>query len=1476
MSSSLSRLIFGSGGEDNDDTGFQHAFDDTRNRTTRREREFRGSQIRSDEVQSIPTVHSARHANTADKKIRFDLPDDGEEDGSGDYDDDWNEDDFEELDDEEIGSVGSPNGEYMQPGMDKRVDWRSTIDQQAAFMSALYTSYSTHQHGNDDINSSIVKLTSHTDDDDDDESNIRKIEAILRPEVVERPLRANLLPERAERLKPLIRKRKRRKKGVSGFVAEETLETEQQARYRVAMQDRAKEWRLMKARWKRRQYDYSNENDVGNAIGNMGRQVASQRKLDQKMKKRLLRRRQWLIDQKLLDHQHHRPKQETIDAQVGTDKRTTDERQEFQLRHQYPFSQDAPSDAGVVEEAGDSDGDEDSLDEQKQVLNRLLQNSASQEERPSDATTVEDEFEKDLKRKERPFQDQFNFWESGRSFPTSRDLDFCYGRERHTINKTLRKGKALSLQQEVAGGDDSCRLSMSLRQFVNIKGGRKSHDSLVGVANPRWYLPLPFNETSGSENDRGAVRGKFVHQRHLRCMAARLLCGGRGITSGISGKRRVEDRLLRALHSMAPGRGDGFDGRRDWNKRHRYFFHYSHRKHLLLHIARQRALDVKCFIEHIWSDPSLVATRLGLIQHRNGQHNPYQLAGNSMDLHRVQTTSQKQRAKILKSKKLGKSFRLRPVPEIIEDEEERDSKQAPGSVTKHEEPVGGLRVDGVESLNAPTSDAVVSDLRSMTSATKSSITSTKEYFKASYLSGLTLIGTVSSDYVHLQGTVPPIPSFPLDPTGIAFGPVDRYAGFHHMAKLDETTLALTVSTLLSRMAATTNPHIKDDKQKICSQLLSYLEKAPGLDLTNYYKFLVRTKSKMQDLPLVNSYNALMTGCSFVANSGFLYSNGISGDDVKKEKHGGDSSSDDSLYQDDDAGKIDACSTAGVNVVASRIHDLCESRIRHNGLLRFPRLHLTFAIARLCRLLPGPSAEILSRSTDDAEEGNSYSRTPVELMQLALMHLEKNHLIEEGGPTLDSEEGAIQVGLLEYRLYEAADVFRRCMKLDFFALDYHLWYIGSLSACVLLSSGNQIGSGARRFPSTRPKNGRGHSYFDQVQADGILDHEVRSQLPKFEDVREELRCAIRLLLDLAKHQTTQRQCWTKTHLAIASVFEWKQVIALVVGDSAGSSQVSDDPWSDIQAVHHYHASRWATRDRSSRARKYAAQLINHLDKNRQLALVAQDLESDPSSLYHWRRLVGKLGPIGGPIRDSEGSNSHKSTCPECKRIRKTLIIDHDVESQLRNNKDWWASGRTSWWDCCLLQMPQFEGRRSILIAEAIDKKMSASGPPISDNADILTSIDLDKNLTEKNMAELHKLSWLTERCSDNDDQHKPPSDRERAERFDQVLPQTFREVLNGSSPPLSDVYATGNRELDEPQMKGPNAQTLEVLCYKIIITCHMYGANHPTIEPAVWSIVMSFWENKNYTFADSDEWTALTWLSSRGLNIPQCLRDGCPT
>jgi hypothetical protein len=405
--------------------------------------------------------------------------------------------------------------------------------------------------------------------------------------------------------------------------------------------------------------------------------------------------------------------------------------------------------------------------------------------------------------------------------------------------------------------------------------------------------------------------------------------------------------------------------------------------------------------------------------------------------------------------------------------------------------------------------------------------------------------------------------------------------------------------------------------------------------------------------------------------------------------------------------------------------------------------------------------------------------------------------------------------------------------------------------LLVSSGNQIGSGTRLYPSVKKK--KRHAAMT-LQDDDSPWHEIRFMLVKFQNIRMELAKAVRLLFYLAKYQKGPR-----VSLAISSLLEWREVIGLLVGPA------KHEPWDDIMALHKKHVMKYAIDSITPTLQTYISR--QERDESAIVQFRARELENNPGSITSWRRFVQVLGPIGSWPKTKQ-EEQHIKICDECKRLRKGLFIDHIARSNNRRDKKWLGADRFKTWKLVLLRIPRCPpvvkvdtsaGKASGLSKglskpDVTVKKLNKYMPELKEPLSRLSEL-VDYVVDEDGDQE---LLWLPLDTNTEDDKSQSEkSDVERSQTFDRILPKTFMEVLNEEEE---------ETEFDPPQLIGPKALALEILCYKILILCHLYDIYDKDAEAGLKTLIIQSWNEVNLQ-KDSDEWRCLLWLGAMGLNIP---------
>jgi hypothetical protein len=842
---------------------------------------------------------------------------------------------------------------------------------------------------------------------------------------------------------------------------------------------------------------------------------------------------------------------------------------------------------------------------------------------------------------------------------------------------------------------------------------------------------------------------------------------------------------------------------------------YCHRSRLVLNQALQHGMNLHFFLKHQWKDRRFVVERLGVLpdsQMIGSDLTPGSTMNQGVSNQSMGVTD---RAKLVKDCALGG---LAWQPEAMVDGEETNAKE-------------------------PNQASVVDDITPLTS------------------------------YLSVPGTIPPIPNFPLDESGIIFGPKDKHTHVYYNGPVDECTYVLTLSSLLSRLATA---HLEGEdavEEKLREQIQSMIEQTVELNQTGMHKRLWMRRKSISELPLASYYKALMGYCNLMAN-GYPQKNVIAGKDA-----GDDSDSDRSDDEMKEPGQ------ATMNTVAQRMFDFCQPLIDHNGLQLFSRLHVTFALLRISKILPESAVAILSSPFD-----NHQFRTPFDIIRCLLEHLEENYLLVDN---LSSSAGGeksseIHVGELEYAFHQASEIFARCVERGPTVVDYHAWYIGTLAGSLLLCSGNRIGSGARKCPSS-------YVYRKERQSLMLLEggntpsqtHEVRRMLPKFQELRRETAQAFQLLMHLERHQQAAR-----THLSVSSFLEWREVIALVVGPTKGKR----NPFRAIQTLHDETVVKWTLQERSTASLNFLQCCESSLDDR--LDGYAASLEGDPCDLNHWRAFVSELGPLGFIVSDERAAEC--TFCDECERLHEDLNVPHASLQRRKEKGSWWGRNRHEWWDSHLLHLSGSDPSKTVegwpIICKALKKKFGDLLPDESSHG-LLDGDDDDGDdndiarSSSSSSRSLPSFEWLDAVIhapdpvarADNRPE-KVPSATLRNQTHDEQLPKTFLEVceMAKSRPERNEhYYAKTTLPLlltEEGSSSSPADAATEILCYKVLIACHLYGVLHPIVQIGVRTLGVESWDRIEQRVRPAEQCLAvrcLAWLhhvSNVGLNVSLMVGD----
>jgi hypothetical protein len=715
------------------------------------------------------------------------------------------------------------------------------------------------------------------------------------------------------------------------------------------------------------------------------------------------------------------------------------------------------------------------------------------------------------------------------------------------------------------------------------------------------------------------------------------------------------------------------------------------------------------------------------------------------------------------------------------------------------------------------------------------------------------------DYVHTAGTQPPVPRFPLDETGILIGGEDRYSQVYHNAKIDEATFNVTLSVLLTRLG---KARLKGDPcaiEDVQEQILSFINEISRENVIQQQKFHYRRRKRSQ-YPSALHFKTMMGFCSFVANHGST-SDAINShnpadrlykshrDDLGENRIDEDSDEDESF-------SLRGAPTPNMKLVAQTIYDRCAECPGSMSLTLFPRIHITVGITLIAKHLPSSAAEILSRPF-----GELSCRTPFEIMRTTMEHLEENELLTDSYAA-HSNGDLISAGYLEHIMNQASEIFKQASDIDPTNVVCKAWYLSSLFASLLLCSGNAIDGKAHLCPSSKQEEDDYDMIFSQPDPSTgeSNQHEVRQKMSKFAVVRKRVASSLKEAVLAALRDMTSS--W---NLIVSSALEWKQAMALLVGPR---SKVQTIPvFSDIRRLHSHFTVQWAMQENSPLHRN----LIEDMEQERNashdnvLESLATAVENNPSDIFAWRRLVRALGPAGTAVSSRQRKECKRSSCFECSRLRKGLNIDHVALRESRQSH-WWGKGRVSWWANHVLALESrlAENTSANEIYRVRDIVEEYLKYEITSN--IFDELDPGEDIAMKASEGVHvaceeQISWLDEDALSHEDAISDIGDDIVTDDFaNDLLPNPLETVIRA---------ATLRDESSASLVCGSsNEYDLELLCYKIIVACHLYGISHDSVAEGVWKVAQECWKANT----DSNEWQSLVWLSSMGISVPQILHD----
>jgi hypothetical protein len=1225
--------------------------------------------------------------------------------------------------------------------------------------------------------------------------------------------------------------------------------------------ERISEWKMLQQKWKKRRVQFHREKDVGNAVLNRARTVLRHKRQKELQNAEKLQQKQQEQQQQLLqqeEEEHEEQQKETVEDAIETD----DIQQHDEGAEQEPLEEQDPR-KELEQDGSQTDGEQvnnsqvsprkpteqhdhndkaicSDDDEDDILLKRLPQSQ------------VENELEEDvnynarnrqlqletLKKAKSPYAESLSgYWKQGKTAPKTKDLEFSFVRDFQAVcpEDTLSPpSSSKSRKRRRQQWQESPLLLAQLSQ-VELSPDHISLASPTVRTKPRLAIqgdhssrarPLLLGRTYGNvESERPPHPGRFsefpldhaiyadkdfLHNRQLIRVAARFIV----TNAGRMWQHQHEDRLLRALWKP-----------RNRQKFQRYFLH--------LKQTEENANNWKTFLAHRWKDAkvkTMIARRLGILPSRGQGEcllSPPAVSGdNNTNVHQVRLNARRER------KQLVKRF-------------------SDGETHRRDRPSRRRTLDAVRVPIIPPNVA----------------------------------------YMHIPGAVPPVPACPLDATNCLFGPIDKHVSYRSAGAVDEATYKLTLSSLITRLAAAQASqqslieddtqveydyeclyrHAKDTIEKLREQLFVFVDQGPAVARSDVYKLLNKFYPGVE-IPVVQYYHSLMGFCSFVAA-------GISQpkttlmsalkSDIKKYRGVDVNDTIEDLGDNEDPRvtpetleSLDDLEKLEMDDVARKIHAACHPHISHNGLRAFYRLHVTYALVTIAKILPTLAAERLARPLD-----NYKHRTPMDIFRRTFEYMDANdliiedHLATQWPPDDGESDGQVRVGELEFSVNRAVQILNACVRRNPLDPVVHEWRLAALCASLLLCSGHHFGGETLPFPSSwykkrtastaHNKNREQEQSMMKESTDAFGSMCARSTLDQFENVRRSSKEALKLLLNLAAHQGPS----SRAHLAISSFWEWKQVVALVAGRSSLNTQYLED----IRHSHFFHSALWALQDRSELALTFLEAVSGPQGESSdiQLKRLAATIEDDPNDIGHWRALANAIGPLGYRYPDSNSLSSacDRRECKECHWLREGFAFDHAALGSRKTSGEWWGAEIISWWYPHYLMT-------NVRVPEEFRKQSKLSKLQDYIKVGMLDweegSASLNRPSRSWSIVKPPDISWMWSADDKAESTgHDTPQPVDGSDgRIHQALPKFF-----------SGIVRANNRTGLKPPWKMMDFK-VEAIFLKLVITCHLYGVDHGgNIETIVELLRRSVDRND----VDCTEWQCVLELHRLGVDVSKVIR-----
>ena len=280
-----------------------------------------------------------------------------------------------------------------------------------------------------------------------------------------------------------------------------------------------------------------------------------------------------------------------------------------------------------------------------------------------------------------------------------------------------------------------------------------------------------------------------------------------------------------------------------------------------------------------------------------------------------------------------------------------------------------------------------------------------------------------------------------------------------------------------------------------------------------------------------------------------------------------------------------------------------------------------------------------------------------------------------------------------------------------------------------------------------------------------------------------------------------------------------------------------------------------------------------EKKLRLDRLATLLENDPSTKSNWIDFVNEIGPISRKCQ----SIGTKDTPQEIQGETNLQIGDNNksyndktgeaptISSSVHNTQ--WGADRCDWWFSTLLRLSLPETpilRRLPFQKDTVYKELEEIFRDLMvyevNHLDIETSADIS-------------FEWINEALvRASPESYKDDFEASLVERnfvIDDFLPKTYHETLKACI--KSNTAENSTNSVAPMEFTGIEAEAYEMICYKLLIMCHLSNSLHPSIEVIILQLLIRG-HQKDQMFVESNPMGCLIWLYHMGVDVLHIIQN----